>query len=118
VVRVLSSAAAPVLLVGGWTVGDQGKFGIPPGQAVGLAHLTRSLGLNPYGLAFHVGPQTMDPTAWDGPIRQCAQIMTTLANDGIKLAMLDVGGGFSDRTQLRQPGHHTRPGVAAHAPRR
>jgi ornithine decarboxylase len=78
----------------GGTVGDQGKFGIPPGQAAGLAQLATSLGLNPYGLAFHVGSQTTDPTAWDGPIRQCAQIMTTLANDGIKLAMLDVGGGF------------------------
>jgi ornithine decarboxylase len=76
------------------TVGDQGKFGIPPGQAVGLARLARSLGLTPYGLAFHVGSQTMDPTAWAEPIRHCAQIMTDLAADGIQLAMLDVGGGF------------------------
>src|SRR5690242_3908136 len=79
------------------TVGDQGKFGFPPGQAPGLARLARSLGLNPYGLAFHVGSQTMDPTAWDDPLRHCAQIMTILAADGIKLAMLDVGGGFPVR---------------------
>ena len=78
----------------GGTVGDQGKFGIPPGQAPGLARLARALGLNPYGLAFHVGSQTMDPRAWDGPIRYCAQIMTALAADGIMLAMVDVGGGF------------------------
>ena len=76
------------------TVGDQGKFGIPPGQAPGLARLARALGLNPYGLAFHVGSQTMDPQAWDGPIRYCAQIMTALAADEIMLAMVDVGGGF------------------------
>ena len=49
------------------TVGDQGKFGIPPGQAPGLARLARSLGLNPYGLAFHVGSQTMDPTGVGRP---------------------------------------------------
>ena len=87
----------------GHMVGDQGKFGIPPGQARGLARLARSLSLNPYGLAFHVGSQTMDPTAWHGPIRDCAQIMTALAADGIKLAMLDVGGGFPVRYDTDPP---------------
>ena len=66
-----------------------------PGSAV--------LGLDPYGLAFHVGSQMMNPKAWDGPIRQCAQIMTTLANDGIRLAMLDVGGGFPARYDTEPP---------------
>src|SRR5215472_9544706 len=42
-------------------LGDQGKFGIPPGRAPQLARLAKSLGLNPYGLAFHVGSQAMDP---------------------------------------------------------
>jgi ornithine decarboxylase len=87
----------------GGTVGDQGKFGIPPGQAPQLARLARSLGLNPYGLAFHVGSQTVDPTTWDNPIGHCAQIMTTLAADGIKLAMLDVGGGFPARYDADPP---------------
>ena len=36
----------------------------------------------------------MDPEAWAEPIRQCARIMTALAADGIRLAMLDLGGGF------------------------
>jgi ornithine decarboxylase len=85
------------------TVGDQGKFGIPPGQAVGLARLARSLDLTPYGLAFHVGSQTTDPTAWHDPIRRCAQIMTDLAGDGITLAMLDVGGGFPVRYDTDPP---------------
>ena len=84
-------------------LGDQGKFGIPPGRAPQLARLARSLGLNPYGLAFHVGSQTMDPAAWDAPIRQCGQIMTVLAADGIKLAMLDVGGGFPARYDTDPP---------------
>ena len=87
----------------GGTVGDQGKFGIPPGQAPGLARLARALGLNPYGLAFHVGSQTMDPRAWDGPIRYCAQIMTALAADEIMLAMVDVGGGFPVRYDTDPP---------------
>jgi ornithine decarboxylase len=45
----------------------------------------------------------MDPRAWDGPIRQCAQIMTALAADGIRLAMLDVGGGFPVRYDADPP---------------
>jgi ornithine decarboxylase len=85
------------------TVGDQGKFGIPPGQVPELARLARSLGLAPYGLAFHVGSQTMDPTAWHDPIRHCAQIMTALTADGITLAMLDVGGGFPVRYDTDPP---------------
>ena len=45
----------------GGAVGDQGKFGVQPGQAVELARLASSLGLNPYGLAFHVGSRASDP---------------------------------------------------------
>src|SRR5215472_351118 len=87
----------------GGTVGDQGKFGAPPGQVPGLARLAASLRLRPYGLTFHVGSQKMDPAAWDGPIRQCAGIMTALAADGIRLEMLDVGGGFPVRYDADPP---------------
>ena len=85
------------------TVGDQGKFGVPPGRVAGLARLAASLGLRPYGLAFHVGSQKMDPAAWDGPIRQCAGIMTELAADTIRLKMLDLGGGFPVRYDADPP---------------
>jgi ornithine decarboxylase len=87
----------------GGTVGDQGKFGLPPGQVPGQARLAASLGLRPYGLAFHVGSQKLDPAAWDGPIRECAGIMTELAADGIQLEMLDLGGGFPVRYDADPP---------------
>ena len=87
----------------GGAVGDQGKFGVPTGQVPSLARLTASLGLRPYGLAFHVGSQKMDPAAWDGPIRQCAAIMTKLAAGGIRLEMLDLGGGFPVRYDADPP---------------
>jgi ornithine decarboxylase len=45
----------------------------------------------------------MDPKAWDGPIRQCGQIMTELAADGIGLAMLDIGGGLPVRYDTDPP---------------
>ena len=87
----------------GGAVGDQGKFGASPGRVAGLARLAASRGLRPYGLAFHVGSQKMDPAAWDGPIRQCAGIMTELAADGIRLEMLDLGGGFPVRYDADPP---------------
>jgi len=87
----------------GGTVGDQGKFGMPPQQARELARLARALGLHPHGLAFHVGSQMMYPAAWQSPIRDCAEIMTDLAADGIMLAMLDVGGGFPVRYDADPP---------------
>ena len=87
----------------GGTVGDQGKFGVSPGQVPALARLAASLGLTPYGLAFHVGSQMMEPSAWAGPIRHCARIMTALAADGIRLEMLDLGGGFPVRYDADPP---------------
>ena len=87
----------------GGTVGDQGKFGVPAGQVPSLALLAASLGLRPYGLAFHVGSQKMDPAAWEGPIGQCAGIMTELAGGGIRLEMLDLGGGFPVRYDADPP---------------
>ena len=87
----------------GGAVGDQGKFGVPAWQVPSLARLAVSLGLRPYGLAFHVGSQKTDPGAWDGPIRQCAGIMTELAAGGIRLEMLDLGGGFPVRYDADPP---------------
>jgi ornithine decarboxylase len=101
------AAGAAVLLrvdtEAGGAVGDQGKFGAPPGDVMDLARMARSLGLVPSGLAFHVGSQMTNPAAWDRPIRQCAQIMSSLIEDGIKLAMLDVGGGFPVRYDADPP---------------
>ena len=99
---LLRLAPSPAGNAGG-TVGDQGKFGAPPGQVPGLARLAASLGLRPYGLAFHVGSQMMDPAAWDGPIRQCGTIMTALDADGIRLELLDLGGGFPVRYDADPP---------------
>ena len=51
------------------------RFGVPPGQVPGLARLAASLGLRPYGLAFHVGSQMMDPRGLgrpDPPVRHAS----------------------------------------------
>ena len=75
-------------------VPSEGKFGVDVPAAIGLLRGAASRGLIPYGVTFHVGSQTTDPTAWDTAIERSGQVMTELLADGIRLHMLDIGGGF------------------------
>jgi ornithine decarboxylase len=75
-------------------VSSEGKFGVDPQEAVGLLLCARQLGLRPHGLTFHVGSQMVNPQAWLGPIAQCGDIMRSLMAYGIRLSMIDIGGGF------------------------
>jgi ornithine decarboxylase len=70
------------------------KFGVPPGEVVGLMRRARRLKLNPMGLTFHVGSQQTQPSAWESAIRVCGSLMSELAQHDIKLQMLNIGGGF------------------------
>ena len=70
------------------------KFGTGPAQARALLLLARRLGLRPYGLTFHVGSQCTAPDAWARAIRAAGELMHRLESDGIRLDMLDIGGGF------------------------
>ncbi|MDX6228024.1 MAG: ornithine decarboxylase [Frankiales bacterium] len=71
-----------------------GKFGCTPAEAVGLLRQARGLGLVPYGLTFHVGSQALDPRAWESAIGTCGDIMSVLATEGVRLRLLDLGGGY------------------------
>lgn len=79
---------------GSSAVPSEGKFGVDSATATALLLAARDLGLVPYGLAFHVGSQMVDPAPWARAIRECAGIMRTLAERDVTLAMLDLGGGF------------------------
>ena len=70
------------------------KFGAEPQDAVALMQYARSLGLVPYGLTFHVGSQSLNQRMWELAIIEAGAIMRRLAEQDIKLEMLDVGGGF------------------------
>lgn len=70
------------------------KFGADPEVAHRLLREAPRLGLVPAGLTFHVGSQSTDPTAWARAIEQCGEVMALLAEDGIELELLDIGGGF------------------------
>ncbi len=75
-------------------VPSEGKFGVDPDEAIRLLIAAVDAGLQPWGLTFHVGSQMTDPQAWVAPIRDSAMIMERLLPLGIRLAVLDIGGGF------------------------
>ena len=75
-------------------VPSEGKFGVEPDEAVRLLLAAVDAGLRPWGLTFHVGSQMTDPRAWTGPVRDARMIMERLAHSGVRLAGLDIGGGF------------------------
>ncbi len=75
-------------------VPSEGKFGVEPDEAVRLLLAAAAAGLRPWGLTFHVGSQMTDPRAWTAPIRDAGMIMERLLHSGVRLAALDIGGGF------------------------
>ena len=70
------------------------KFGCAPEMAVELLRQARELGLDPYGVSFHVGSQQTDLGQWDGAIGAAAQMFSALAEADINLRMVNIGGGF------------------------
>jgi ornithine decarboxylase len=70
------------------------KFGCDPAMAFDLLLEARALGLIPYGLTFHVGSQQTDPSRWDEPVALAARLVERARSEGIRLQMLNLGGGF------------------------
>ncbi len=80
------------------------KFGCTPEMAVDLLYQARELGLEPYGVSFHVGSQQTDLAQWDSAIGRAARMFSRLAKDGIELRMVNIGGGFPARYNKGVPG--------------
>lgn len=79
------------------------KFGCAPEMAADLLRQAPGLGLEPFGISFHVGSQQRDPVQWDLAISTAAQLFRDLAEDGIDLQMLNLGGGFPARYRRGVP---------------
>ncbi len=73
------------------------KFGCVPAMAVDVLRHARKLGLDAYGVSFHVGSQQCDLTAWDRALGDAKKVFATLADEGIVLKMVNMGGGFPTR---------------------
>ena len=70
------------------------KFGCAPDMAARVLEHAHRLGLVAYGLSFHVGSQQRNPRMWDGALQASAAIFKDLAERGINLQMVNLGGGF------------------------
>lgn len=98
-------------------VPSEGKFGVDPSEAVGLLLQAREMGLTPYGITFHMGSQSLEPAALHRALRDVAGVMERLQRAGIRLQMVDLGGGFPARYDepvpaLREFGRAAAAGIA------
>lgn len=67
-----------------------GKFGAPAAEAVELLRAARALAPK-IGVSFHVGSQMLDPAAYERALSLAAAV---IAESGVKVDVVDVGGGF------------------------
>ena len=79
------------------------KFGTTVEAARDLMMRAGELGLDPYGLSFHVGSQQTDPTSYEVAIGQVAMLFTNLREAGVNLRMVNLGGGFPVRYRDEVP---------------
>jgi ornithine decarboxylase len=73
------------------------KFGTTIESARELMLDAGDLGLDPYGLSFHVGSQQTTTRAYEVAIGRVAMLFTDLTEAGINLRMMNLGGGFPTR---------------------
>ncbi len=70
------------------------KFGCEVDMAYDLMVEAHALGLQPWGISFHVGSQQKNPKMWDEAVRSSAKLFKKLEKKGIDLSMINLGGGF------------------------
>jgi ornithine decarboxylase len=73
------------------------KFGCDPKMAIDVLDRAKQLGLQPFGISFHVGSQQKNVKSWDRALASAASIFRACAERGIALAMVNLGGGFPTR---------------------
>jgi ornithine decarboxylase len=70
------------------------KFGCEPAMAVDVLEAAHRLGLEAYGVSFHVGSQQRNPHAWDRALASAAAVFRECGERGLTLSMVNLGGGF------------------------
>lgn len=81
------------------------KFGADPNEAVDLLLQAKQAGLNPVGIAFHVGSQSLTVAAYEEALLLCRKLFDDARQKNLNLTQLDIGGGFPipalDQTQTK-----------------
>ena len=80
------------------------KFGCVPEMAPRVLDRAHALGLKAHGISFHVGSQQANPEMWDGALASAASIFREMAERGIALSMVNLGGGFPTKYLKEIPG--------------
>lgn len=75
------------------------KFGCEIEMAHNLLIKAKEMGLEPYGVSFHVGSQQTRVDQWDNALSQVATLFKSLREKGVELKMVNLGGGL--------PAHYT-----------
>src|SRR3954467_12884872 len=70
------------------------KFGCEPAMAADVLEHAHRLGLEAYGVSFHVGSQQRNPHAWDRALASAAAVFRECGERGLALSMVNLGGGF------------------------
>lgn len=70
------------------------KFGTEYHEAFRILKRSVNLGLIPYGVSFHPGSQQLDLGAWEEAAHQVKKVVDLCDSAGIKLPMVNIGGGF------------------------
>jgi ornithine decarboxylase len=70
------------------------KFGAMPGEAVDLMLKAQEAGLGVEGVSFHVGSQTTNFENYVQALNLASGIFKEAESRGLKLKLLDIGGGF------------------------
>ncbi|AXS41678.1 type III PLP-dependent enzyme [Breoghania sp. L-A4] len=80
------------------------KFGCAPEMAPRVLESAHRSGLTAYGVSFHVGSQQGNVDAWDQALASAAAIFREMAERGIQLSMVNMGGGFPTDYLKKMPG--------------
>jgi ornithine decarboxylase len=80
------------------------KFGTTVETAKDLMIEARTLGLDPYGLSFHVGSQQTTTGSYEVAIGKAGMLFSDLAAAGVNLRMVNLGGGYPVRYRDEIPG--------------
>jgi ornithine decarboxylase len=83
------------------------KFGTTLDHARDLMLRAGDMGLDPYGLSFHVGSQQTETTSYEAAIGRVAMLFTDLMDQGVNLRMVNLGGGFPTSYRDDVPGIDT-----------
>jgi ornithine decarboxylase len=79
------------------------KFGCTPGHAPEVLEAAHRAGLVAAGISFHVGSQQRNTEAWDAAVATASEIFQIMAQRGIRLTLVNLGGGFPARYRGDEP---------------